>query len=124
MRRLAKSTVRSIHRGIRMNPNLNRVDRRQFVLTAAAAGAACAIPSRVFAAKPKTGYKFCAFTKFLHTLSFEELAEAIAAAGFDGVEITARTTESCIHPDRAADELPRLKEALAKHDLSIMILTT
>jgi sugar phosphate isomerase/epimerase len=107
-----------------MNPYLSRVDRRQFVITAAAAGAAYAMPSRLLAAKPKAGYKFCAFAKFLHTLSFDELADAIASAGFDGVEVTARATESCIHPDRAADELPHLKEALAKHDLNIMILTT
>src|SRR5882757_1970201 len=107
-----------------MNPNLDQLNRRQFVLMAAAAGAACATPSRVFAAKPKNRYKFCAFAKFLHTLSFDELADGIAAAGFDGVEVTARATESCIHPDRAAEELPRLKEALAKRNLEIMILTT
>jgi sugar phosphate isomerase/epimerase len=107
-----------------MNPILNPLSRRQFVLTAAAAGAACALPSQIFAAKPNNRYKFCAFAKYLHTLSFDELADGIAAAGFDGVEVTARATESCIHPDRAADELPRLKEALAKRNLEIMILTT
>jgi sugar phosphate isomerase/epimerase len=107
-----------------MNPILNQLNRRQFVLTARAVGAVCAMPSQVFATKPRNRYKFCAFTKFLHTLSFDELADSIAAAGFDGVEVTARATESCIHPDRAADELPRLKEALAKRNLEIMILTT
>src|SRR4051794_3467343 len=107
-----------------MTTNTNGINRRQFALTIAAAGAAYALPSPILAAKPKTSYKFCAFAKFLHTLSFDELAEGIAAAGFDGVEVTARATDSCIHPDRAADELPRLKEALAKHSLEIMILTT
>src|SRR4051812_10718169 len=107
-----------------MNPNMNRFNRREIVLMAAAAGASCAMPSRVLAAKRDDRYKFCAFAKFLHTLSFDELADGIAAAGFQGVEVTARATESCIHPDRAADELPRLKEALAKRNLEIMILTT
>ncbi len=107
-----------------MNPSLNRLSRRQFVLTAAAAGAAIAMPAQVLAAKQKNRYKFCAFSKYLHTLSFDELADGIASAGFDGVEVTARATESCIHPDHAAEELPRLKDALAKHNLEIMILTT
>jgi sugar phosphate isomerase/epimerase len=107
-----------------MECNSNRFNRRHFMLTAAAAGAACTMSRGVFAAQSKPHYKFCAFTKFLHTLSFDEIADSVAAAGFDGVEVTARATESCVHPDRAAEELPRLKEALAKRNLEFMILTT
>ena len=55
---------------------------------------------------------------------YEELATQIAAAGFDGIEVTAQKKDSYIHPERAADELPALNEVLAKHGLEIMILTT
>jgi sugar phosphate isomerase/epimerase len=54
----------------------------------------------------------------------DEMADAIAQAGFDGVEVTARKKESYIQPDKAAEELARLKEVLAKRNLEITILTT
>jgi sugar phosphate isomerase/epimerase len=79
--------------------------------------------SRAQSASPKR-FTYCAFIKFLTDLNFDEMADAIAAAGFDGVEVTARKKDSYVHPDRAEDELPRLKEALAKRNLEITILTT
>jgi sugar phosphate isomerase/epimerase len=101
------------------------LDRRQFTARASAAAAALVLPARLgFASETKPPYKFCAFIKFLQSLGYEELADAMAEAGFDGVEATCRAEESYIHPERAADELPRLKEVLAKRDLEITILTT
>lgn len=102
-----------------------QIDRRQFARAAASTAATFALPSRLTAArKPAERYKFCAFIKFLTSLKFDEMADTIAEAGFDGVEVTARQKESFIHPDRAADELPRLKEVLDKRKLEISILTT
>src|SRR5215211_4252841 len=99
------------------------IDRRQFGL--AASTAAFALTSQLSAApKPSDRYKFCAFIKFLTALKYDEMADAIAEAGFDGVEVTARQKETYIHPERAADELPRLKEVLDKRKLEISILTT
>jgi sugar phosphate isomerase/epimerase len=100
------------------------ISRRQFAAATAAATAALALPGRLVAAPSTKPYKFCAFIKFLLPLKYDELTDTIADAGFDGVEVTARQKESYIHPERAADELPRLKEALAKRNLEIMILTT
>jgi len=106
------------------NPR-NHLDRRQFALAAASTAVALATPLRGAAAsKPAEGYKFCAFIKYLSALKYDEMADAIAEAGFDGVEVTARQKEAYIHPDRAADELPRLKEVLDKRKLEITILTT
>lgn len=99
--------------------------RRQFGLGLALTAAATAIPTRLFAAetaKPK--YKICAFVKFLQKLDYEQLADAMAAAGYDGIEVTAREKEGYIQPAAAADELPKLQEALAKRKLEITILTT
>ena len=108
-----------------MYDDLTNLDRRQFTIAAAAAAAAIAAPTHLLAAADRDPrYKFCAFVKFLQTLSYEELADAIADAGFDGVEVTARQKESYINPERSAEELPRLKETLAKRGLEITILTT
>ncbi|MBA3481791.1 MAG: sugar phosphate isomerase/epimerase [Pirellulales bacterium] len=108
-----------------MNLNAIAMSRRQFAIAATGVAAALAPLGRTLAAASlKPRYEFCAFTKFLQTLSFEELADAIADAGFDGVEVTARSKDSYIHPERAADELPRLHQALAKRGLEITILTT
>src|SRR6476469_5688320 len=102
-----------------------RMGRRQFALAAASTAAAFATPFQVSAAPAKPDrYKFCAFIKFLLSMDYDKMADAIAEAGFDGVEVTARQKETYIHPDRAADELPRLKEVLDKRKLEITILTT
>jgi sugar phosphate isomerase/epimerase len=112
-------------RGFSMSETGHRIDRRQFAAAAATTAAALAMPSRLIAApKAADRYKFCAFIKYLLALKYDEMADAIAEAGFDGVEVTARQKEAYIHPDRAADELPRLKEVLDKRKLEITILTT
>ncbi|TWU24566.1 sugar phosphate isomerase/epimerase family protein [Bythopirellula polymerisocia] len=104
---------------------ISRPSRREFGVSVALAAAATTLPSRLIAAeavKPK--HKFCAFVKFLQALDYDQLTEAIADAGFDGVEVTAREKEGYILPAAAADELPKLQEALAKRNLEITILTT
>ncbi|MCI0333342.1 MAG: sugar phosphate isomerase/epimerase [Planctomycetes bacterium] len=101
------------------------IHRRQFAKAAAAAAAALAMPVRLSAGvRPPKRFTYCAFVKFLTELDFDQLADAIAEAGFDGIEVTARKKESYIDPARAAEELPRLNEALAKRGLEITILTT
>jgi sugar phosphate isomerase/epimerase len=108
-----------------MIAGIEPLDRRQFVLRSLAAGAACALPSSLLATEPSARrYKYCAFVKFLTALDYDELASRIAEAGYNGIEVTARAKDSYIDPQRAADELPRLHEALAKHGLEITILTT
>jgi sugar phosphate isomerase/epimerase len=111
-----------------MKPNDLPLDRREFARLAAMAADWCALPSAVASAAASTPdkkrYKYSAFIKFLLPLKYDELTDAIADAGFDGVEVTARKTETYIHPERAAEELARLNEALAKRQLEITILTT
>ena len=104
------------------------IDRRQFTLGGLAGVAAAAIPRVARAAGEQVGErprnKLCAFIKFLTAMEYEPLAAAIAELGFDGVEMTARKQASYIHPERAADELPKLNEVLRQHGLEISILTT
>lgn len=102
------------------------ISRREFGMGLALAAAATTLPSRLVAAEavqPKQR-KFCAFIKFLQDLDYDQLADAIAEAGFDGVEVPARDNGGYIKPAIAADELPKLQEALAKRNLEITILTT
>ncbi len=105
--------------------SLPKSSRREFAKSMTMAAAAAAFPSRLLASETtKPRYKFCAFIKFLQELDYEQLADAIADAGYDGVEVTAREKEGYIHPEAAADELPKMQESLAKRDLEIMILTS
>ena len=114
-----------LQRGASMVDSHAVINRRQFTIgTAAAAAAAVATKSSFAAADSSLPYKFCAFIKFVQTLSFDALADAIAEAGFDGVEVTARHKDSYIRPERAAEELPRLKKALDQRGLEISILTS
>jgi sugar phosphate isomerase/epimerase len=100
------------------------LDRRQFTRAAAAGAAAFLAPRALRAAEDAKPYKFCAFIKFLQSLSYSQLADAMAEAGFDGVEVTARKNESYIEPDRADEQLPKFVEELSKRGLEITILTT
>ncbi len=99
--------------------------RRRFGQGLVVAAAASALSSELFAAgESRSPRKFCAFIKFLRELDYDQLADGIAAAGFDGVEVTAREVEGYVHPAAAPEELPKLQEALAKRGLQITILTT
>ncbi len=101
------------------------LSRREFGIGLAAAAAVSAIPGRLIAAEAAAPhYEVCAFIKFLQDLNYEQLANAIAEAGFNGVEVTVREKEGYIHPAASADELPKLLDALAKRSLAITILTT
>ena len=103
-----------------------QLNRRSFVAGTSAALAAASLPSlsanagAVAQAKP---YEYCTFIKFIQDLSHEELATTLKGLGFDGAEVTVRKG-GYIAPEAAADELPKLAEVFAKHDLNIDILTT
>ncbi|NLX12846.1 MAG: sugar phosphate isomerase/epimerase [Phycisphaerales bacterium] len=65
----------------------------------------------------------CAFTKYLHSLSYDQLAESIAHLGFDGIEAAVRE-KGHILPERVQDDLPKLIDVLGKNGLEITIMTT
>jgi sugar phosphate isomerase/epimerase len=101
------------------------IHRRQFSKLVAATAASLAISGSSRAATGSSKrFTYCAFVKFLTDLNFDELADAIADAGFEGVEVTARKKESYIDLARADEQLPKLKDALDKRGLEISILTT
>jgi len=99
--------------------------RRDFLTSAAIAATSAALLNRQSAASVDDSGKrtYCAFIKPLQHLSYDELANRIAEAGFDGIEAPVRP-RGYIEPERVADELPKLVEALASRGLTIPILTS
>ncbi len=99
--------------------------RRRFV-TGGLAVAAAAAGSRFPLAAPVEPVKknpIAAFTKFLSSMPYVALAEAIAGLGFDGIEATVRPKGQVL-PEKAEGELPKLVEVLAAKRLELMIMTT
>ena len=103
--------------------------RRDFLRTVAALGAAASSKSLLPAAEvaatthQSSPIGFCAFEKFLQALSHEQLADSLAALGFSGVEVTARSGGR-IAPEHAEEQLPKLIDVLRERDLEVTILTT
>ena len=111
-----------------MNKARFQPHRREFLAAATAISSAAflAAPSIAADRASESAMKplhFCAFEKFLQELSCDQLADELAALGFNGVEVTARHGGR-IAPDRADELLPKLVDALAKRDLVVTVLTT
>jgi sugar phosphate isomerase/epimerase len=103
---------------------LPSIPRREFLRGSLAMGAALATATKT-RARTSTNRRneICAFIKFVQSLSYDQLADAIAEIGFDGIEATVRRG-GYIPPQRAGEELPKLVEALAKRNLKITMITT
>ena len=56
-------------------------------------------------------------------LDFDESAEVTAEAGLDGIDCAVRVGGEIL-PERAADDMPRYAEALAKHGRKMLLMTT
>ena len=103
----------------------SEMNRREFAALGVAAAATAVLPGTSSAVESKKRGKneICAFIKFVQDLNYDQLADMIAELGFDGIEATIRK-KGYILPEHAADELPKLQEALDKRDLKIMIMTS
>jgi sugar phosphate isomerase/epimerase len=98
--------------------------RRDFLRSCAAIGASLAVgPPAPATQHIGGGGQICAFIKFIQSLSYDKLADAMSEIGFDGIEATVRRG-GYIQPPRAVDELPKLVEALAKRNVKITMITT
>ena len=69
------------------------------------------------------GIKVCIFSKHLQWLDYEEMGEAAAELGFDGVALTTRPRGHVL-PERASEDLPRAVEAVRKAGIEVPMLTT
>ena len=100
------------------------IPRRDFLRDSIAIGAALAggLATRA-APRAAGGNSICAFIKFVQSLSYDQLADAMAEIGFDGIEATVRKGGK-IEPNKAVDELPMLVDALAERNLKVTMITT
>jgi sugar phosphate isomerase/epimerase len=79
--------------------------------------------SKALAAEQASTREFAVFTKFLEKLSFDELAATIAPLGVAGLEAPLRKGGH-IEPEDMTEKLPAFVEALAKKDLSVVIMAS
>jgi sugar phosphate isomerase/epimerase len=101
---------------------MKTLSRRQFVAGLSIAATALAT-SNITAADAKQRYKVIGFIKPFQELGNIETADAIAQIGWDGIECPVRANGR-ITAENAADELPKLIEALKKVGADITLITT
>ncbi len=101
------------------------LSRRQALLSATAGLTSAFALTRAASAAPQTQPQpsICAFTKPFNSLSFEELADRIAEAGFTGIEAPVRRGGH-IEPSEVEDRLPQLIEALRARGLEITVMAS
>lgn len=101
------------------------LDRREFIQRSAALAASLTMAGRLSAAPAPVGerFQFCAFTKFMQSLSFDALADAVVDCGFSGVEAPVRNGGHFPMAE-APDKLPQLVEKLDERGVKITILCT
>ncbi|MEZ6079137.1 MAG: sugar phosphate isomerase/epimerase family protein [Pirellulaceae bacterium] len=99
---------------------------RRRALFSATAGftSAYALSSPIGAApQEQPQQSICAFTKPFNSLSFEELSDRIAEAGFAGIEAPIRRG-GYIDPTAIEDRLPELIEALRSRGLELTVMAS
>lgn len=97
--------------------------RRQFIATTAAASIAAVASPEALAAPKRVRYKIVGFIKPFQASGNEQIAEAVAQIGWDGIECPVRANGR-ITIDNAADELPKLVSELKKRGKEISLITT
>jgi len=101
--------------------------RREFLRHLAGVGVAAALPAANFARGAQTASEprmpVCIFSKHLHWLDWEPMAEAAAKLGFDGVDLTVREGGHVL-PERVEEDLPKAAAAIRKAGLALPMVTT
>lgn len=107
----------------------NHRSRRSFIKKTMLAGSLLPFMHRGVIAAPvaKPGaanrLKVHVFSKHLHFLNYQDMAEAAAEIGFDGVDLTVRP-KGHVLPERVTEDLPKAVEAIRKAGLSHTMMTT
>ena len=99
-------------------------NRRTFLATTTAAAASIVLPVSPLLAQPerKRG-PICLFSKHLQWMEYDEMADAAAEIGFDGVSLTVRPRGHVL-PKDVEKNLPRAVEALKGAGLTAPMMTT
>jgi sugar phosphate isomerase/epimerase len=102
--------------------------RREFLSATALAGAAALVPGRAASALASSSPlsevpSVSVFTKHLQYLDHRALAETVAEAGFDGIDLPVRAGGHVL-PERAGEELPKVVEAALAAGVAVTMITT
>jgi len=101
------------------------LSRRDFLFQSAMAASALSLGASSALAQTlaKGKYPIIAFSKPFQQMNATETANFVAEVGWEGIECPVRP-KGQIEPEKAADELPKLAEAMRKQKLDVYILTT
>jgi L-ribulose-5-phosphate 3-epimerase len=98
--------------------------RREFLSAATAAGALAVGSRRTAGADPtKASSSVSVFSKHLQYLDHRALADTVAEAGFDGIDLPVRAGGH-VRPERVGEDLPRVVEAARGAGVSVPMITT
>ncbi len=97
--------------------------RREFLQSAGQAAAFAGFACIAGAAQSTPGpLKVSIFSKHLQFLGWDELAQAAAEIGFDGIDLTVRKGGHVL-PERVEQDLPKAAEVIRKEGLSLPMVT-
>lgn len=100
--------------------------RRNYIRTTSGAVAGMSLPGVIRAGellKPLPEHPICLFSKHLQYLDLHETSEIIAAAGFDGIDLTVRPGGH-IEPENVARDLPEAVRIAHAAGLKIPMITS
>jgi sugar phosphate isomerase/epimerase len=98
-------------------------NRRMFCTSLGSAVCGGLTASALFAQEKSVSWPMAIFEKVFEGLNYQELAEAVEQTGADGIEATIRKGGH-IEPQSAADEVPKMSEALLARGKRIIIAAT
>ncbi|KPK85872.1 MAG: hypothetical protein AMS27_06345 [Bacteroides sp. SM23_62_1] len=102
----------------------NKITRRRFIAsTAAATAAVSASAFNIIQNGSHDGTRICIFSKHLQFLDYHEMADTIAEIGFDGADLTVRPGGHIL-PENVEQDLPVALEALKSRGLAVPMITT
>ncbi len=97
----------------------NTNNRREFLQAATASIISTGFVKATPASSP---LKISVFSKHLHFLEWEAMANAAKEIGFDGVDLTLRK-DGHIEPERAEQDLPKVAKIIRKAGLELTMIT-
>ena len=102
------------------------ITRREFIQTTSLGAAVAVLPLGAVAEAQTAGgrWKIIAFSKPFTHLNFDDTADLVADVGWDGIECPVRKSSTHIVPERVADDLPKMVEALKKRGRQVAMITT
>jgi sugar phosphate isomerase/epimerase len=100
------------------------MNRRNFLKTSTLmTGAIASGLPNISLSESKNQVKIGGFTKELQMLSYDETARVASEIGWDGIECPVRPGGQVL-PERVEEDLPRMVEALKKHNLTLEVMAT